>query len=373
MNAPRPMPSPACPLCNRADREVHTLAHARLRHVDFHDLGQGGAIAACPACGAWQNLAVDLIAAAERLYADALYFHSAQTHHRVTVTDFPEPVTRPLLQAELLQRHLPAPPRRILDVGCFDGLLLVELERRFPGLEAHGCDLNPRYREVFPRCDGFHLWLEPDALHRLDGPFDLITLSHSIMYFADLAELLARLRALLAPDGRLFVQTADLAVQPVGLVLGDQAWYFTRANLAATLQAAGFAPRLLHVPWFPREACVLARPEVGGESLPVDSLDDILARLTALATAIAATAPGEPLWVLGTTSPAAFAHGVLGDRCAGFVDEHPSLRGGNFRDLPVLHPQDLSPRTTVVLPYGASAAPLAQRLAARYPGRFLTA
>ena len=120
----------------------------------------------------------------------------------------------------LIPRCAPPPYRRVLDVGCGEGLLT----RRLAPLAGHvtGIDLSaPMIERARALADADHLtYVCGDVLTTdLDGPFDLVT-AFATLHHMDLAAGLRRLKNLTAPGGTLLVVGLARARTPVGLVLG---------------------------------------------------------------------------------------------------------------------------------------------------------
>jgi len=112
--------------------------------------------------------------------------------------------------ARRIVNRLPAPPARILEIGCGTGLLSAELAAAFPGARLLLTDISPA---MLDRC---RARLGERAEYRvLDGEhpeevkekFDLIASSLAMQWFSDLPGALTRLSGLLAPDGRLCFAT----------------------------------------------------------------------------------------------------------------------------------------------------------------------
>lgn len=109
-----------------------------------------------------------------------------------------------------LARLAERPPARLLEIGFGTGRLLEEAARRFDLALAAGVDPSPLMRDQAARRlaraargDGAaDLRLGSDAtLDWPDGAFDAIAAVHAFQFWAEPERTLARVRALLAPDG----------------------------------------------------------------------------------------------------------------------------------------------------------------------------
>jgi SAM-dependent methyltransferase len=101
-------------------------------------------------------------------------------------------------------------PKAILDFGCGIGASIPHLRTYFPNAKISGLDVSARSLDIarkrFPGVADFHL-LEGDRTGVADGSFDLI-FSSCVFHHIRRAEhvpILARLKALLAPTGRLAI------------------------------------------------------------------------------------------------------------------------------------------------------------------------
>ena len=143
-------------------------------------------------------------------------------------------------EAFLLRRFralLPADgARRILDVGCGDGLLLDHLT---PWGDAEG--IEPDATTLGPGAAHRKIHLGPfDASFRPEAPFDLVLFLDVLEHLDDPVAALVRARALLRPAGRIFVSVPAFPLLWTGHdVLNHHRRRYTRASLAADAAAAG--------------------------------------------------------------------------------------------------------------------------------------
>ena len=112
---------------------------------------------------------------------------------------------------------------RILDIGCFESW--------------------------FPKKDNFH-FISTD-LGNLDGLFDLIILSHSILYIPNQLELMSSISRILKDDGILFIQIPDIHKNPYYSLMGDQSFIFTETSLKNVLGTFGYKVELVKNDYFP--------------------------------------------------------------------------------------------------------------------------
>jgi 2-polyprenyl-3-methyl-5-hydroxy-6-metoxy-1,4-benzoquinol methylase len=181
------------------------------------------------------------------------------------------PGRRLATDAAIVQAVAEREPGRVLDLGCGEGWLMRALAER--GIPAIGLDVSlelvmaaeetggGRYR-----CCSYEELVEDPT--RAGGPYDAIACNFSLLG-ADLVPLLAALRANLAPDGALVIQTvhpwtaagdegyADgWRTETFDAFGGDFAepmpWYFrTLGSWVDALAAAGFRLATLREPVHP--------------------------------------------------------------------------------------------------------------------------
>lgn len=163
---------------------------------------------------------------------------------------------RNLLVAHMrnLPRRPPYPGARLLDVGCGSGAFL-DLARS-AGWNAQGVDFDPlavaaaRGRGLDVRCGGL------EQMADQIGSFDYVTCSHVIEHVHTPAQWIKDMHSLLRPQGKLWLQTPNIASR--GHVRYGPDWrglepprhliLFTPAALTKLVQENGFRAQQLPMP-----------------------------------------------------------------------------------------------------------------------------
>ena len=145
-------------------------------------------------------------------------------------------------------------PGRVLDVGCSTGYLAERLQQR--GATVVGLEMDERAAGLACRfCEAVHVGnIETMDLPFEPESFDTIVCGDLIEHLRDPQAVLARLRPLLKPEGRLVLSTPNVAnwAMRLGLLFGrfrytdwgildrTHTHLFTRKTLHECLESAGF-------------------------------------------------------------------------------------------------------------------------------------
>lgn len=140
---------------------------------------------------------------------------AAKNYERYFVPAIAEPVSAALLEAARLQAG-----ERVLDVACGTGIIARHAaELVGPTGSVTGVDVAPDMIDVAksaPNPDGAHIeWHVSDAatLPLADESFDVVLCQMGLMFMPDQATVLAEMRRVLAPGGRLVLNTPG-PIQP---------------------------------------------------------------------------------------------------------------------------------------------------------------
>lgn len=147
-----------------------------------------------------------------RQYSDS----AAENYERYFVPTIATPVSRELLAAAALQ-----PGERVLDVACGTGIVArLAAEQVGPGGRVVGADVAPDMIDVArstPAPGGAEIeWREADAasLPFPDESFDVVLCQMGLQFFEDRAVALGEMRRVLAPGGRLALNTPGTIQRP---------------------------------------------------------------------------------------------------------------------------------------------------------------
>jgi SAM-dependent methyltransferase len=137
-------------------------------------------------------------------------------------------------------------PARILDIGCATGSLLAHLRER--GWETTGVEISGPQAEYGRRERNLDVRSLPLEENRFpDAYFDVVLASHLIEHLNAPAALIAEVRRILAPGGRFFVTTPNIAGFQARLFRGrwrsaifDHLYLFSVKTLSRLLEEKGF-------------------------------------------------------------------------------------------------------------------------------------
>jgi 2-polyprenyl-3-methyl-5-hydroxy-6-metoxy-1,4-benzoquinol methylase len=196
-------------------------------------------------------------------------------------------------------------PQRVLDAGCSTGYLAERLQQR--GATVVGLEMDERAAELARRsCAEVYVGdIETMELPFEPASFDAIVCGDLIEHLRDPQAMLARLRPLLRPGGRLVLSTPNIAnwAMRLGLLFGRfryTEWgildkthtrFFTRKTLRECLEAAGYRVVVFD---YTVPVPVLSAPSVEAIAHGIGRLRPSLLAYQFVVAAEPATAESEP-------------------------------------------------------------------------------
>jgi len=194
---------------------------------------------------------------------------------------------RKLSHEGFLKHFPPRGGRRLLDVGCGLGYFVAAAAES--GWETYGCDTSPSWVEqAKARTGSERIALSAPGPGLFGGGFDMVTAWDVLEHVHDPVPFLGTVASLLAPGGRAFIRTPNLAwILPTyalrrhllgeAVKLGplNHVVYFTVSTLSAALRRAGLEP--LEWPGLPPPQVSFANrdPAQAGRSSAVTRLKNL--------------------------------------------------------------------------------------------------
>jgi SAM-dependent methyltransferase len=372
---------PACHLCH-SPTLLTAVGSDRFRRVtsDCKPWPPGGSLSWCEACATVQAaITPQWTEDADRIYRDYQVYHQGGGVEQAVFDTAGAGSSR---SSRLIERLAAAAllPRtgHILDVGCGNGTFLRAFGGVYPDWSLFGAEYDERNRAALEAIPGFR-GLHAGPPSGLPGPFDFITLVHTLEHLVDPTSFLATIRPHLKPGGRLFIQVPSYPENPFELFIADHASHFDAGSLSALLVRSGFAPTLVRTDWIGKELSALATPvtdlttsTAGGVAASFQTLSACLAWLEGLLDRAAASQSASPTFGLfGSSIAATWTAANLPSPPDFFVDEDDARIGRTHMGRPILCPARVPAEAAVfvALPPGPAGA-VRRRLSATSPGHW---
>ncbi|MGA9752799.1 MAG: class I SAM-dependent methyltransferase [Acidobacteriota bacterium] len=230
-----PASSQACPICQETARE-------RLFESADYLTGESFTVARCARCGTARTLFPHPEEEIGSYYGNTYYGREGR-RFLGTLEWLVRLFRRGRVRAVL---RLHPGPGRVLDVGSGRGLILRRL--RSLGWDCYGTELSADLAQLL-RESGVEVFTGPLEEWGLpESSFDVILLWHSLEHQFEPAQVLAEVRRLLKPGGRLLLEVPNFGSRQAAV--GGSRWFhldvprhllhFSRPTLAALLGGQGF-------------------------------------------------------------------------------------------------------------------------------------
>jgi SAM-dependent methyltransferase len=197
-------PARDCPICGSAARRV--FFQQQFAAVDQATPVTGYDVVVCEECGGAYANGIPDQRAFDSYYRDMSKYEYAQRGGAESEYD----LRRLTLIADVIAPHLVSPAVRVLDVGCASGRLLAVLrDRGFP--KVTGLDPSPACAATAKTLYGIDVrTMTLAALAETGATFEVVIMVGVLEHLRDLNSTFEQLRALLAPNGLLYVEVPDV-------------------------------------------------------------------------------------------------------------------------------------------------------------------
>jgi 2-polyprenyl-3-methyl-5-hydroxy-6-metoxy-1,4-benzoquinol methylase len=316
-------------------------------------------IGVCESCGlvqkeissAWSELCA-------KIYGNfQIYHQGGGQEQKARGTDGGQLKPRSELIASFLSGMIPmAGAGSALDIGCGNGPFLRAMNKVFSEWSLTGSDLSDQFRAEIES-------ISPKVSYRLsrdlatsDKTYDVVSLIHSIEHIPAPADFLANAKRHLKKTGVLLIQVPDAELNPFDLVVADHASHFSKATMAAEVEAAGYQVLACGNLVVGKEITVVARPlqdrPATRQRKVQPGATDVARRNLAwlnetLKSGEKLAREKRPLGVFGTGIAGVWIGNVIRDHLDFYCDEDEARIGHDYLEIPIIGPADIPASATV--------------------------
>ena len=273
--------------------------------------------------------------------------------------------------ADIIQNSIKFKPAKILEIGCYDGNLLLELSKRYKKSSFYGYDVSSSIEKLFKNKSKFNF---TKNLNNLTQKFDLIICVNTFQYVPNPINLLKKIKKLISKNGRIFFLNIFLDKNPYSINYGDQYLYFTKNNFKNYLRMNGFDGKIItNNISFPRNLIgifkstnkkfkVLKSKKI---SFYIDYLKKIENKIKSINQ--------DDVNIFGSTINAKFIFEILKKKNKNikFIDEYPYKVNKRFLGKKIIHPSKLKKNSLILMPYGPTNDQIISKLDKKYRFKFL--
>ena len=300
---------------------------------------------------------------------------SKYEHQHRDGVESPYDLARFRSNANTIKDLIPSPTSRILDIGCSTGRLL-SLVREFGFPNVMGLDPSPACAEAARRLYGIQVLTGALAGLSVDERFDFLILVGVVEHIMDLTATIAKLKDILTPEGRVFIEAPDATRfagtpdAPFQQFSTEHINFFSAASLANLMRANGFVEVLSshttheqsHGTFMPVVAGVYQRDDKTSVPLEPDANTEeclneyihqsrsVENRLQQVIDDIADSGKPIIVWGVGTHTLRLLETSRLSEaKICCFVDSNPRYQGKQIHGTPIVSPSELKQRSEPIL------------------------
>ena len=276
-------------------------------------------------------------------------------------------------QAKIIKRFFNKNDKlNFLDVGCFDGTLLKELNKNFKKSSFFGLEISSNFKKIFPKYRNFNFFDDIKKVKEFGKKIDCVIFSDSIMYIEKLDELLKNIYEILNDNGIIFIQNPNIKNNSLTSLIGDQFIIPTETTLRNIFSLFQFKiKKKISNNTEKNQVFIAKKTEVKNVKLKKDkTIIESLKKNKLLGNNIIKYKKFN-LFIFGATLSAAFVDQTLSNSNS-FLDENPLKVGKYFRNNKVYHPSLIKKNSNVILAYGKFNNIFKKKLKSKYKLNLIT-
>lgn len=242
-----------CLFCRRK-KKIKIFNLPLFRHLDFKSTHKRSKFVICEKCG---HLSTSVLKKNQFLKTYQ-YANSNQTNKKIFVKN-KLIKDRMYYQIKIIKKIVNKKKKiNFLDIGCFDGLLLTKLSKNFDNSKFYGLDNNKYLKNKFPKKRNFFLNFD---INKLDKKifFDIIILSHSIMYIEKLDTMLNILKSKLNDNGKIIIHTPNYEKNPFYYLMSDNFHFINTENIQNIFSLFNLSVKIIQKNYLQNENIFIAK------------------------------------------------------------------------------------------------------------------
>ena len=322
-----------CLFC-RSKKKTKSYNLPLFRHLDFENTHNKSKFMICNRCG---HLSTSN-RKKNNFFKTSQYANSNQTNKKIFVKN--KLVKDRIYFQNKIIKNIVKKKNKInfLDIGCFDGLLLRELSKNFKNSKFYGLENNKYLKNKFPKKNNFYFNLDINKLSK-EVYFDIIILSHSIMYIKKLNKILNILSTKLKDNGRIIIHTPNYDKNPFYYLMSDNFHFINTKNIQNIFSKSNLSVTIIRKKFLQNESVYIAKKtkkKFKIKKLKKNYYENILNKIENLKNSISEIKLNN-IVIKGTTIKSAFVDYLLGNKILFFIDDDKKKIGQKFRSKKILN------------------------------------
>ena len=304
------------------------------RHLDFKSTHKSSKFIICKRCGHLSTKEIKK----NQFLKTSQYANSNQTNRKILVKN--KIIKDRIYYQNKIIKEIVKKKKKInfLDIGCFDGLLLKKLSQNFKDSKFYGLDNNKYLKSKFPTKNNFHFNLNINELDKKIS-FDIIILSHSIMYIEKLDKILNILRSKLKDNGRIIIHTPNYEKNPYYYLMSDNFHFINTKNIQNIFSLFNLSVTTLKKNYLQNESIFIAKKtnkKFKIKKIEKNYYENLLKKIIIIKNKINKIKSNNII-VKGTTIKGAFVDHFLKCKVLFFIDDDKKKIGQKFRSKKILN------------------------------------
>lgn len=304
------------------------------RHLDFNNTHKKTKFIICNKCGYLSTANIKR----NRFLKTSQYANSNQTEKKIFIKNKPIK-DRIYFQIKIIKKIIQKKKKlNFLDIGCFDGLLLKKLHQNFNNSKFYGLDNNKYLKKKFPKKKNFFFNIDLGQIDK-EIRFDVIILSHSIMYIKSLHKMMKTLTSKLSDNGKIIIHTPNYEKNPYYYLMGDNYHFINTKNIKNIFSVFNLNVSKIKKKFLQNENIYIAKKsnkKFKIIKIEKNYYENLFKKILAVKNKIKKIKFNNII-LKGTTIKSAFIDYFLKSKVLFFIDDDKKKIGQNFRSKKILN------------------------------------